>query len=40
MRAQTQGQVQIKHENQTREHTLIKQKEGLQMPQTRQSDDK
>ena len=33
---QAQTQVQIKHENQTREHTLIKQKEGLQVPQTKQ----
>ena len=44
MKAQTQVQaqvqVQIKHENQTREQALIKQKEGLQEPQTRQIDDK
>ena len=33
-------QVQIKHENQTKEQTLIKQKEGLQVPQTKQTDDK
>ena len=39
MRAPTQVQVQlqIKHENQTREQTLIKQKEVLQAPQTKQT---
>ena len=30
-------QGQIKYENQTRECTLIKQKEGLQAPQTKQT---
>ena len=42
MRAQTQvqAQVQIKHEIQMTEHALIKQKEGLQAPQTKQTDVK
>ena len=35
MRATTQ--VQIKHENQTREQILIKQKENLQVPLTKQT---
>ena len=34
---QVQAQVQIKHENETREQTLIKQKEGLQVPLTKQT---
>ena len=39
MRAPTEAQVQvqIKHEKQRREQTLIKQKEGLQAPQTKQT---
>ena len=37
MRTPTQVQVQIKHENQTREQTLIKQKESLQVPLTKQT---
>ena len=42
MRTQTQVQAQvlIKHENQMREHALLQQKEGLQVPQTRQTDVK
>ena len=40
MRTPTQVQVQIKPENQTREQTSIKQKEGLQAPQTKQTDVK
>ena len=35
--AQAQSQVQIKDENQTREQTLTKQREGLQMPLTKQT---
>ena len=35
--AQAQSQVQIKDENQTREQTLTKQKEGLQMSLTKQT---
>ena len=34
---QLQAQVQIKHENQTREQTLAKQREGLQAPLTKQT---
>ena len=37
MRSPTQVQVQIKDENQTREHTLKKQKEGQQASQTKQT---
>ena len=35
--AQVQLQVQIKDENQTKEQTLTKEKEGLQMPLTKQT---
>ena len=34
---QAQVQMQIKEENQTRDQTLTKQKEGLQMPLTKQT---
>ena len=37
MRAPTQAQVQIKHEKQTREQTLLKQSEGIQVPQIKQT---
>ena len=37
IKAPAQVQVQIKHENQIREQTLTKQKEGLQMPLTKQT---
>ena len=42
MKAQTQAQaqMQIKHEYQMRGCTLIKQKEGLEAPQTKQTDIK
>ena len=37
MKVPAQVQVQIKHENQTREQTLMKEKQGLQVPLTKQT---